>query len=92
MNAVLRVYRGLPHGFLNLPTQLSKAGTAILEAGVYCEWLYSDYVDRLTKKNLKVDASERMITSTKLRFRSNPKLDKRKGLSPTVSKKTANFE
>mmetsp|Transcript_25604 Transcript_25604/g.32627 ORF Transcript_25604/g.32627 Transcript_25604/m.32627 type:complete len:516 (-) Transcript_25604:64-1611(-) len=39
---ILRIYRALPHGFLNLPTQLPKAVGAIRAAGVYMKWLFRE--------------------------------------------------
>lgn len=43
VRSILRVYRALPHGYLNLPTQLPKAYDAIKDAAVYVEWLIRDY-------------------------------------------------
>mmetsp|Transcript_78954 Transcript_78954/g.118693 ORF Transcript_78954/g.118693 Transcript_78954/m.118693 type:complete len:828 (+) Transcript_78954:898-3381(+) len=40
VHVILRIYRALPHGFLNLPTQLPKAVGAIRAAGVYMDWLF----------------------------------------------------
>ena len=41
VKSILRVHRALPHGYLNLPTQLSKAVGAIKAAGVYMDWLFN---------------------------------------------------
>ena len=46
VKAVLRVFRALPHGYLNLPTQLSKAVGAIKAAGIYMDWLFKDDLSR----------------------------------------------
>merc|ERR1711934_745993 len=37
--SILRIFGGLPHGYLNLPTQLPKARSAIKDAGAYMKWL-----------------------------------------------------
>ena len=80
MHTILKVYRGLPHGFLNLPTQLSKAGKAIAEAGVYLEWLYNEHLDKVAfeeKKKHDVNCAPRcFISGTRLRIHSNPKLSR----------------
>merc|ERR1712137_446706 len=41
--SILRIFGTLPHGFLNLPTQLPKARQAIKDAGKYMVWLKEQY-------------------------------------------------
>ena len=47
VHAVLRIFGTLPHGFLNLPTQLPKAINAIKDGGIYMKWLYDSYQSSL---------------------------------------------
>ena len=77
----MKVYRALPHGFLNLPTQLPKAGNAIAEAGVYLEWLFKEYLEKLSfeeekKRNGALSGTHKFIDGTRLRFRSTQDLAK----------------
>lgn len=74
VNVVMKVYRGLPHGFLNLPTQLPKARTAIAEAGVYLEWLYKEYEEKKASESKEIPTTPRFVSGTRLRLNSNPKI------------------
>lgn len=42
-HSILKIYGTLPHGYLNLPTQLPKARKAIKDAGEYMKFLVECY-------------------------------------------------